>query len=99
VLLICVFPWFVLIFIGELGFDKIWTQFGLVEFKVNELMENHTLIDPRISFKAITSSLEFDLQHNMLVPSANKIDFDTLFIEYGNSLMYNKKSNGPRIDP
>jgi hypothetical protein len=88
-----------LICIGELGFDKNWTQFVLVKFKVKELIENHTLIDSRISFKAITSSLEFDLQHNMLVSSANKIAFDTLFIEYGKSLMYTKKSNGPRIEP
>jgi hypothetical protein len=63
------------------------------------MVENHTLIDSRISFKAITSSLEVDLQHNMLVSSANKIGFDTLFIEYGKSLMYIKKSNGPRIEP
>jgi hypothetical protein len=73
--------WFILIFIGELGFDKSWTQFVLVKFEVNELIENQTLIDSRIYFKAITSSLEFDLQHNMLVSSANKIGFDTLFID------------------
>jgi hypothetical protein len=88
-----------LIFIGELGFVKNWTQFVVVKFKVNKLIENHTLIDSRISFKAITSSLEFDLQHNMLVSSANKIGCDTLFMEYGKSLMYTKKSNGPRIEP
>jgi hypothetical protein len=78
VFLIWVCPRFILIFIGELGFDKNWTQFVLVKFKVNELIENLTLIDSRISFKTITSSLEFDLQHNMLVSSTNKIGFDTL---------------------
>jgi hypothetical protein len=62
-------------------------------------MENHTLIDSRISIKAIISSLEFDLQHNILVLSANKIGFDTLFIICGKSLIYTKKSNGPRIEP
>jgi hypothetical protein len=87
VLLIWVSTWFILIFIGELGFDKNWTQFVLVNFKVNELIENYILIDSRISFKAITSSLEFDLQHNMLVSSTNKIGFNTLFIDYGKSLM------------
>jgi hypothetical protein len=45
------------------------------------------------------SSLVFDLQHNMLVSSANKTGFDTLFTEHGKSLMYTKKSNGPRIEP
>jgi hypothetical protein len=75
VLLIWVSPWFILIFIGELGFYKNWTQFVLVKFKVNELIESHTLIDSRIYFKAITSSLEFDLQHNMLISSANKVGF------------------------
>jgi hypothetical protein len=75
------------------------TGHSLFKFKVNELMENHTLIDSRISFKAITCSLEFDLQHNILVSFTNKIGFDTLFIICGKSLIYAKKSNGPRIEP
>jgi hypothetical protein len=69
-----------LMFISALGFNENWTQFVLVKFKVNEFRENHVLIDSIISFKAISSSLRFVLQHSMLVSSANKIGLDTLFI-------------------
>jgi hypothetical protein len=31
--------------------------------------------------------------------SANNVGFEVLFITAGKSLIYNKKSNGPRIDP
>jgi hypothetical protein len=33
------------------------------------------------------------------VSSANKIIIDLLFITFGKSLMYTKKSRGPRIEP
>jgi hypothetical protein len=88
-----------LMFISALGFNENWTQFILVKFKVNEFIENHVLIDSRISFKAISSSLKFVLQHSMLVLSANKTGLDTLFIVNGKPLIYIKKSSGPRIEP
>jgi hypothetical protein len=34
-----------------------------------------------------------------LISSANKVGLDKSLIMAGRSLMYNKKNNGPRIDP
>jgi hypothetical protein len=83
---------------SALDFVKNWTQFVLVKFKVSKFIENHIFIDSRVSFKAMLSSLEFVLQHNILV-SANKIGFDSLFIVNGKSFIYIKKSNGPSTEP
>jgi hypothetical protein len=80
-----------LIFVGVFGLVKNCTQLVLFRFKVNELIENHTFIKTRISFKAIARSLELEVKHNMLVSSANKIGFEDLFIVKGKSLMYTKK--------
>jgi hypothetical protein len=63
-------------------------------------MENDTLINSRISFKAMTSSLEFDLQRNIPVSSANKISFDISFIVCGKSLIYiPKREQNPEGRP
>jgi hypothetical protein len=51
-------------FIGALGFNKNWTQFILFKFEVNEFIENHVLIDLRISFKAMASSLKLVYYYN-----------------------------------
>jgi hypothetical protein len=35
----------------------------------------------------------------MLLSSANKVDIETAFLEYGKSCMYKRKNSGPRSDP
>jgi hypothetical protein len=57
------------------------------------------MINLRIYFKVMRSSLMFVFEHNMLVSSANKIGFDSLLIINGKSLIYIKKSNRPSIEP
>jgi hypothetical protein len=37
--------------------------------------------------------------NNKLISSANNVGFDKSLITAGKSLIYNKKNNGPRIDP
>jgi hypothetical protein len=88
-----------LIFVYVFGLVKNCTELVLFGLKVNKLIENHTFIKSRISFKAITMSLQLELKHNMLVSSANKIGFEGLFNVKGKLLMYTKKSNDPRIEP
>jgi hypothetical protein len=50
--------------------DENWTQFVLSKFKVNQLIENHSFINPEIPFIAVSSSLGLELTHNILVSSA-----------------------------
>jgi hypothetical protein len=67
-------------FFGIHAVDENWTQFVLSKFKVNELIDNHSFIIPKIPFMAVSSSLGLELTHNILVSSAYKIGFDVLFI-------------------